>query len=363
MAWPRAATYRASHGTGSYRSSGRCTGRRHSGTARRVRRPPRAARRAPSRSRFPLESVDGVQHRARRRRTGSGGCRCSRSASPRRDVVGSRAWTGRARLHELAALRRPGVSLVGRQRHLSGDRRPASRRRLDLERAADEREALAHAERGRARRRGHRPASKPRPSSSIVAATLRPRCETTMLTCSARRVLDDVRERLLDDAVERRLDLGREALLEVASRRSSRCRFARENVCGEPLERRARGRSRRAPTGRSSTASARTSWSAWTTSARTSASARSASSSLVGAPIAFRPSRIDVNAWPVSSCSSSASRRRSSSCAVDDAPHGVARDALRQRDGDRCAGGEDLGETQVAVGEARVRGRACRAPR
>ena len=60
--------------------------------------------------------------------------------------------------------------------------------------------------------RGVAAASKPRPSSSIMTSTLAGLRVSTMLTCSASRVLDHVRQRLLHDAVERRLDVGREPL-------------------------------------------------------------------------------------------------------------------------------------------------------
>ena len=70
-----------------------------------------------------------------------------------------------------------------------------------------------------------------------------------------------------------------------------------------------------------------------------------------------------MSAWPVSSCSSRASRRRSSSCASIDAPEGVARDALGQVDGDRRARRERLGQAEVVVREARRPGRACRGRR
>src|SRR5919197_580448 len=67
--------------------------------------------------------------------------------------------------------------------------------------------------------------------------------------------------------------------------------------------------------GRSSTARRRTSWSVATTSSRSSATAARFSSFSSASSSGFRPSRIDVSAWPVSSWSSRASRRRSSSCA------------------------------------------------
>ena len=68
--------------------------------------------------------------------------------------------------------------------------------------------------------------------------------------------------------------------------------------------------------GRSSTARRRTSCSAATTSSRSSASAACAGPSASASSSGFSPSRIEVSAWPVSSWSSRASRRRSSSCAA-----------------------------------------------
>ena len=85
--------------------------------------------------------------------------------------------------------------------------------------------------------------------------------------------------------------------------------------------------------GRSSTASRRTSWSVATTS---SADRRRRLARLVGARRrprrACSPSRIDVSAWPVSSCSSRASRRALELLRLDDAAQRVAaRPARRGR--------------------------------
>ena len=66
--------------------------------------------------------------------------------------------------------------------------------------------------------------------------------------------------------------------------------------------------------GRSSTASRLTFWSVSTICSRSSAAAARADSGEPASSTCFRPSRIEVRAWPVSSWSSRASRRRSSSC-------------------------------------------------
>ena len=61
-----------------------------------------------------------------------------------------------------------------------------------------------------------------------------------------------------------------------------------------------------------------------------------------------------MSAWPVSSCSSRASRARSSSCASTTRRTASRLDALGQVDRDRGPRRERLGETEVVVGEARV---------
>ena len=196
--------------------------------------------------------------------------------------------------------------------------------------------------------------SKPRPSSSITAATRRPAPGERDADAVRARVLDDVRERLLHDPVERRLDLGRQPRL--AERRvevDARCPSAPRTSRSSRSSAGTRPKSSSAA-GRSSTASRRTSCSVATTSSRSSARAARAASSASASSSGFSPSRIEVSACPVSSWSSRASRRRSSSCACDDAPERVARDPLRELDGDGGAGGERLGEAEVVVGEARV---------
>ena len=61
-----------------------------------------------------------------------------------------------------------------------------------------------------------------------------------------------------------------------------------------------------------------------------------------------------MSAWPVSSCSSRARRRRSISCPSITPPQRIALDAAREIDGDGGALGEVLGEPQVGVREPRV---------
>ena len=123
-------------------------------------------------------------------------------------------------------------------------------------------------------------------------------------------------ERLLHDAVERRLDLRRKALRRRApTRRRPRCSPCSLDDVSRAARAPARGRSRRAPR-----AAARR-----RAGGRPAASRRRARGARpprlgrrrcrLASSSAFSPSRIDVSAWPVSSCSSRASRARSSSCA------------------------------------------------
>ena len=137
---------------------------------------------------FPRDSViHFVVERGARHE--SGDSPRSVSASPASTSCGSRVLAGLAR-----CTRSPHCFAVGRAErlhqglagagHLSGDRRPRARRGLDFERPADERKPLAHAQQAE-RIRTHVGVSKPRPSSSIVAATAPSRFEITMLTCSA----------------------------------------------------------------------------------------------------------------------------------------------------------------------------------
>ena len=182
-----------------------------------------------------------------------------------------------------------------------------------------------------------------------------------MLTRPAPAVLDDVRERLLDDPVERRLDLARAAARRRAASRGRRARpLCSRNVARSRSMAGTRPKSSSAD-GRSSTASRRTSCSVETTSSRSDATASRASSVSAACSSGFRPSRIDVSAWPVSSCSSRASRARSSSWASTTRRTASRLTRWREVDGDRGAGGERLGEPQVVVREARASDRACRA--
>ena len=158
-----------------------------------------------------------------------------------------------------AASRRPGADdrVVVDDQHAHASR-PAPRpprvvplrlARLDRERAAEQRDPLAHARSRPSRRpaprpgrsRGRRPRSPPDLPSVRVTST--------MLTRWARGVLDDVRERLLDDAVERGLDLGgrrsvdRSGLeVDLDPRLLGEARSSAARAPG-------RGRSRRAPSG------------------------------------------------------------------------------------------------------------------
>ena len=158
--------------------------------------------------------------------------------------------------------------------------------------------------------------SKPRPSSSITAVTRPILAGQDDADARAPRVLDDVRQRLLHDPVERGLDLRRAGArrragldVDVDARSPRRpCRARRSSAGDEPevVER----------LGRSSTARRRTSCSVATTSSRSAATGRAQLLvALSTSSSACRPSRMDVSAWPVSSWSSRASRRRSSSCA------------------------------------------------
>ena len=128
-------------------------------------------------------------------------------------------------------------------------------------------------------------------------------------------MLDDVRQRLLDDPVERRLDLARQPLVaELRLEVDAHAGLLAERVA-RAARAPARARSRRAPTGAARPrAGARPGASRRRARARDATAAR-ASSVAALCSSGFRPSRIDVSAWPVSSCSSRASRARSSSCA------------------------------------------------
>ena len=109
--------------------------------------------------------------------------------------------------------------------------------------------------------------------------------------------------------------------------------------------------------GRNSTASLRTSCSVATTSSRRLASAAGASAAV---STALRPSSTEVSAWPVSSCSSRASRRRSSSCPSITRRSESRCNATRKIDRNRRTLAEVLGESQVRVREPRIaRRRSC----
>ena len=151
-----------------------------------------------------------------------------------------------------------------------------------------------------------------------------------------------------------------------AGRSSSRSRSARDPRRGSPRSRRGsasargtsrraarvpgRARSRRAPPAASSTASRRTFCSVETTSSRNDATANLLSSSTAERSIGFSE-QDGGQAWPVSSCSSRASRLRSRLLRGHDPAHDVAADALREVDGSRGTGRERLDEAKVVVGE------------
>ena len=236
------------------------------------------------------------------------------------------------------------------RRRASCPRRAPTRPRAARRRAPRARACPTRPRPSLARRLGSKPGRRPR----RPRRRRRPSRVSRMLTRSAPRVLDDVRQRLLHDPVERRLDLGRQPLVaelrlevdaQAASARGTSRRAARAPAT--------RPKSSSAD-GRSSTASRRTSWSVETTSSRTDATAARASSVVAVCSSGFSPSRIDVSAWPVSSCSSRASRARSSSCASTTRRTASRLTRSREVDGDRRARGERLREAQVVVGEAGV---------
>ena len=230
-------------------------------------------------------------------------------------------------------------------------------RRAGLPRSAD---AFAHPDQSEAVRLAV-VGSKPRPSSSIDGSTVASRRVTTMLTLRCAGVLDDVRQRFLRDSIERRLDLcGKPLVAERLLRRRPRSRSARANVAVSRSSAGTRPKSSSA-VGRSSTASRRTSWSVSTTaSSRSAASCFACASAVVRAPRPrFRPSRIEVSAWPVSSWSSRASRRRSSSCAA--ITRRSASRATRSESSTAMAAraGEGLDQPKILVVEAGIASRAC----
>ena len=227
---------------------------------------------------------------------------------------------------------------------------PAPGDALHLEAAAEQADALAHADEAE-RALAHRAGSKPAPSSSITRTRRRRRRRRRR--CSPSRacgVLDDVRQRLLDDPVERGLVLRRRASTGERDVELDVEPAPLGDDGRQPLERRLRGRSRRAPAGAARPSGA----------ARRRAPSRRARGSGRAAPrptcssSAFSPSRIDASAWPVSSCSSRASRLRSSSC-----PSSSARTASRPTRSEssiaRAARFANASrDPHVGVGEARV---------
>ena len=181
-----------------------------------------------------------------------------------------------------------------------------------------------------------------------------------MLTLLRLGMLDDVRQRLLHEPVERRLDFAAAA---ASLRAPSGSRLGGPLLgerLDEPFERGHEAevveRRRTELDGEAADVLQRL-----TTSSRSSASA--ARAVLRGASSTPR-GRAGSRSAPARS------RRgaRARGAALDllrlhDAAERVARDALRERDGDGGAGCENLGHAQVGVGEPGVAGRACRGSR
>ena len=135
-------------------------------------------------------------------------------------------------------------------RHLDDERRAGVLARLDLERAAEQRDALAHARSrpkppSRASRRDRSRGRRPR-SRADTMPSLRVEHDAHVPGLG---VLDDVRQRLLHDPVERRLDLGRQAAVAEIGLDLDRGSRLLARTSRRAARARARGRSRRAPSG------------------------------------------------------------------------------------------------------------------
>ena len=115
--------------------------------------------------------------------------------------------------------------------------------------------------------------------------------------------------------------------------------------------------------GRSSTARRRTSWSALTTSSRSSA--RAARARVVRERLLERlqPEQDRGQRLPGLVVELAREPPALQLLRLHDAAERIARDALRQLDGDGGAGRERLGQPQVVVGEARVAALPCRGSR
>ena len=211
------------------RRRGRCrpASSRPSGRRRASATAPRRSRRAPCRP---------------RRRPRCPSSRSSSSRSPARTT----AWSSTIRTRTLTAAAPPTI-----------ERRARALPRLDLERAAEQRDPLAHALRPKPPSRSRRVEA-----AAVVLDQRRhrpPSCaSSTMLTLPAPRVLDDVRQRLLDDPVERRLGLGRQPLVAERCSRSTAIPSAPRSVSVSRSSAGTRPKSS-STFGRSSTASRRTS--------------------------------------------------------------------------------------------------------
>src|SRR4051812_28517632 len=143
--------------------------------------------------------------------TSMSGCALTSDFSPSRSITWSSANTIRKVLMRVDLLLRK-----GRDGYAHARGRAAAGRRVEAERAADERHTLAHAEYSEAvaRTRPARNFAGREPSAvvfdddeNVVAPTLDDDAHAPRL-----RVLEDVRQGFLNDSVDGRLDLGREAL-------------------------------------------------------------------------------------------------------------------------------------------------------
>ena len=204
------------------------------------------------------------------------------------------------------------------QRTIAGaPRRRSSCRRPGWTRSSACRPAARAARPSRAGRDPRAPASgaKPRPSSSITAVIARGAAREDDADRARLRVLDDVRQRLLHDPVERCLDVARQPVADAAPRARRACPVCSANVsrrrssAGDEAEvvERLRPQLDRQPAH---------------VVQRLDDLLAHGGERLGRAPRpsspprrAFSPSSTEVSSCPVWSCSSRASRRRSSSCA------------------------------------------------
>ena len=106
--------------------------------------------------------------------------------------------------------------------------------------------------------------------------------------------------------------------------------------------------------GRSSTARRLTFWSVSTICSRSSAAAARADSGELASSTCFRPSRIEVRAWPGLVVELAREPAALELLTRDHPAQRVAGDPVGEVDGHRRARAEGLGQAQVLVGEARV---------